>query len=137
MSASQTLTEQVRNSVTGATDTVTYQEPAPAGTGGCASSTASGEAWATWAYGTTTVVSCTTTGAAAAVDLSGSVQPSMTLTAVNGASGDPTKHTITATRYAGDSSDGLLTFQPPDPTACTTSAGVSSATSSGALRLDG
>jgi hypothetical protein len=137
VSAGQTLTEQVHNSVTGATDTVTYQEPTPTGTGGCASSTTSGEALVTWADGSTTVLSYATTGAAAAVDLSGSVQPSMTLTAVNAASGDPTTYTISTTRYAGDSSTGLLTFQPPDPTACNTSTGVTTAAIGGAVALQG
>jgi hypothetical protein len=135
--AGQTLTEQVHNSVTGATDTVTYQEPVPTGTGGCASSTTSGESLTTWADGSTTVVSYTTTGAAAAVQLSGTVVPSMTLTAVNAQSGDPTMLTINTTRYAGDSANGLLTFQPPDPTACSTATGVTSAAISGGISLAG
>ena len=137
VTAGQTLTEQVHNSVTGATDTVTYQEPTPTGTGGCASSTTQGESLATWADGSTTVVSYSTTGAAAAVALSGTVAPSMTLTALNAQSGDPTTYTINTTRYAGDSSGGTLTFQPADPTACNTSAGVTSAAISGALSLEG
>jgi hypothetical protein len=135
--AGQTLTEQVHNSVSGATDTVTYQEPVPTGTGGCASSTTSGESLTTWADGSTTVVSYTTTGAAAAVQLSGTVVPSMTLTAVNAQSGDPTTFTINTTRYAGDSANGLLTFQPPDPTACSTATGVTSAAISGGISLAG
>jgi hypothetical protein len=135
--AGQTLTEQVTNSVTGATDTVTYQEPLATGTGSCGSSTTKGEALATWADGSTTVVSYTTTGAAAAVQLSGTVAPSMTLTAVNAQSGDPTTFTINTTRYAGDSAGGVLAFQPPDPTACNTSAGVTSAGISGGLGLSG
>jgi hypothetical protein len=61
----------------------------------------------------------------------------MTLTAVNAASGDPTTYTINTARYAGQSSNGLLTFQPPDPTACATSTGVTSATISGAIGLYG
>ena len=137
VSAGQTLTEQVRNSVTGATDTVTYREPVPTGTGGCASSSTSGDSLVTWADGTTTVVSYSTTGAAAAVALSGTVQPSMTLSAVNAATGDPTTYTINTTRYAGDTSNGLLTFQPPDPTACSTSTGVTTAAIGGALGLFG
>ena len=78
-----------------------------------------------------------TTGAAAAVQLSGSVAPSMTLTAVNAASGDPTTYTINSTRYAGDSAGGVLAFQPPDPTACNTSAGVKTAGISGGIGLEG
>jgi hypothetical protein len=137
VTAGQTLTEKVTNSATGATDTVTYQEPEATGTGDCASSTTQGEALATWADGTTTVVSYSTTGAAAAVELSGTVAPSMTLTAVNAQSGDPTSYTINSTRYAGESSGGALTFQPPDPTACNTAAGVTTAAISGALGLEG
>jgi hypothetical protein len=137
VSAGQSVTEQVHNSVTGATDTVTYKEPVPTGTGGCSNSTTSGESLATWADGSTTVVSYTTTGAAAAVQLSGTVQPSMTLTAVNAASGDPTTFTINTTRYSGDSASGLLTFQPPDPTACSTTTGVTTAAIGGALGLGG
>lgn len=137
VSAGQTLTEQVTNSVTGATDTVTYQEPLATGTGGCASSTTKGEALTTWADNSTTVLSYSTTGAAAAVQLSGNVAPSMTLTAVNAASGDPTTYTINTTRYAGDSASGVLAFQPPDPTACNTTTGVTTAGISGGIGLEG
>ena len=135
VSAGKTLTEQVTNSITGATDTVTYQEPAPTGSGGCGSSTTQGEALASWSDGTQTVVSYSTTGALAAVNLSGSVAPSMTLSAVNAAAGDPTTYTIATTRYAGESAVGLLAFQPPDPTACTTPAGATVAGISGVIGL--
>ena len=81
--AGKTLAEQVKNSKTGTTDTVTYQEPIPSGSGSCASSTTNGSALITWADGTHTVVSYSTTGALAAVNLSGSVAPSLTLTAVS------------------------------------------------------
>lgn len=137
VAAGQTVVESVHNSVTGATDQVTYQMPKPTGTGGCSNSATSGESLVTWADGSATVVSYTTTGAAAAVDLSGSVAPSMTLTAVNAASGDPTTYTINTSRYAGDSANGLLTFQPPDPTACTTSTGVTTAAIGGGVSLEG
>jgi hypothetical protein len=137
VSAGQTLTEKVTNSVTGATDTVTYQEPAATGSGSCASSATQGEALTTWADGSTTVLTYTTTGAAAAVQLSGSVASSITLTAVNAQSGDPTTYTINTTRYAGESAGGALAFQPPDPTACNTSAGVTTAGISGGIGLEG
>jgi hypothetical protein len=42
---------------------------------------------------------------------------------------------VTTTRYAGDSSQGLLTFQPPDPTACATPTGVTTAGISGIVGL--
>jgi len=127
--AGKTVTRQVVNSITGATDTVTYQEPVPSGSGGCASSTTSGTGIVTWADGTQSVLDFATTGAAAAVNLTGSVVPSVTLQATNAQAGDPTTLTITTTRYAGYSSQGVLAFQPPDPTACSaggvTTAGIS------------
>jgi len=133
--AGKALAEQVKNSKTGATDTVTYQEPLPTGSGSCASSTTSGSALITWADGTDTVLSYSTTGALAAVNLSGSVAPSLTLTAVNAQEGDPTTFTITTNRFAGDSASGLVLFQPPEPTACNTSTGATSAAISGGVGL--
>jgi hypothetical protein len=133
--AGKTVTAQVVNSITGATDTVTYQEPVATGTGGCANSTTSGTGIVRWADGTVTVLTYTTTGAAAAVSLSGSVAPSVTLNATNAQDGDPTTMTISTTRYAGYSSQGALAFQPPDPTACNTAAGVTTAGISGFVGL--
>ena len=132
--AGKTVTMQVTNSITGATDTVTYQEPVPTGNGSCGSSTTSGIAVVRWADGTVTVVDYATTGAAAAVNLSGTVVNSVTLTATNAQAGDPTTQTITTTRYAGSEALGALAFQPPDPTACT-GAGVSEAGISGFIGL--
>jgi hypothetical protein len=42
---------------------------------------------------------------------------------------------VTTTRYAGASSLGLLAFQPPDPTACNTPAGVAAAGIHGVIGL--
>lgn len=137
VAAGQTVAEQVVNSVTGETHTVTYQEPVPTGNGGCASSTTEGQALATWADGTHTVVAYTTNGALAAVALKGTVAPSMTLTAVNPAPGDPQTFVIQTNRYAGESALGLLAFQPPDPTACTTPTGATTAAISGVIGLGG
>jgi hypothetical protein len=111
---------------------VQYREPAATGSGGCASSTTGGTAIVTWADNTHTVLTYSTTGALAAVLLQGSVVPSVTLTAVPPATGTTT---ITTTRFGGASSVGALAFQPPDPTACTTSAGVSQAGISGFIGL--
>jgi hypothetical protein len=133
--AGRTLAEQVKNSKTGATDTVTYQEPAATGSGGCASSTTSGSSLVTWADGTHTVIAYSTSGALAAVSLSGSVAPSITLTAVNAQEGDPTTFTIATNRFAGDSASGLLLFQPPEPTACNTPTGATTAGISGGVSL--
>ena len=135
--AGKTVAEQVKNSKTGATDTVTYQEPAASGSGGCGSSTTSGSALITWQDATHTVVSYATTGALAAVNLSGSIAPSLTLTAVNAQEGDPATFTIATNRFAGDSASGLLVFQPPEPTACSSSAGATTAAISGAVSLSG
>jgi hypothetical protein len=112
-----------------------FQEPVPTGQGGCTNSTTSGTAIATWADGTVTVVDYTTTGAAAAVKLDGTVVPSVTLQAINPQPGQPTSTTITTTRYAGSTALGALTFQPPDPTACNTPAGVTTAAIDGAIGL--
>ena len=112
-----------------------FQEPVPTGTGGCSNSSTSGTAIATWSDGTQTVFTYTTTGAAAAVNLQGSVVPSVTLQAVNPATGQPTSTTVTTTRYAGAGAVGALAFQPPDPTACNTSAGVTTAGISGFVGL--
>jgi hypothetical protein len=112
-----------------------FQEPVPSGTGGCVSSTTGGITIVTWADGTQTVVQYTTTGALALVHLTGTVAPSVTLTAINPAPGQPTSTTITTTRYAGQSALGDLAFQPPDPTACNTPTGVTQAGISGTIGL--
>ena len=112
-----------------------FQEPVSTGTGGCASSTTAGTAIVTWADGTVTVVQYTTTGAAAAVKLDGTVAPSVTLAAINPQPGQPTSTTINTTRFAGAKALGGLTFQPPDPTACNTPAGVTAAGISGFVGL--
>jgi hypothetical protein len=112
-----------------------FQEPVPSGNGSCGSSTTAGTAIATWADGTQTVIDYSTTGAAAAVHLEGTVASSVTLQAVNPQPGQPTSTTVTTTRYAGDSSQGLLTFQPPDPTACATPTGVTTAGIGGLVGL--
>jgi len=114
-----------------------FQEPVSTGNGGCSNSTTSGTAIVTWADGTVTVVQYTTTGAAAAVHLTGKVVPSVTLAAINPLPGQPTSTTITTTRFAGASALGGLTFQPPDPTACNTPAGVTRAAIDGVIALNG
>jgi hypothetical protein len=99
--------------------------PVPTGNGSCASSTTSGIAVVQWADGFTTVVQYSTSGAAAAVALQGSVIASVT---------SSTGTTSTTTRYAGDSALGTLAFEPPDPTACA-GAGVTSAGIDGSVAL--
>jgi hypothetical protein len=61
----------------------------------------------------------------------------MTLRAVDAEPGDPATFTIATTRYAGQSALGLLAFEPPDPTACTTPAGTAPAGIRGVLGLGG
>lgn len=108
-----------------------YQEPVPTGNGSCGNSTTQGTAIVNWADGTATVVNYTTTGAAASVTLQGTVAPSVTLPQVGGTGST----TVTTTRYAGGSSLGQLFFQPPDPTACATTTGVTTAGISGFIGL--
>jgi hypothetical protein len=120
----------------GGTHAVTYQEPVPSGNGGCSNSTTAGYAIVRWTGGGTTVIKYSTSGAAAAVALTGSVVPSVTASAVSGAQpGDPASITISSDRYAGYSAGGPLAFQPPDPTACNTPAGVTAAGISGFVGL--
>lgn len=126
------------------TATFNYQEPVPTGSGGCASSTTSGDSFVTWADGTQTALSYSTSGVLAAVDLSGTVVPSVVLQPVAGqgiTSGGvfypAPSYTFTTTRFAGDTANGTLTFQPADPTACNTSAGVTTAAISGGVFLNG
>jgi hypothetical protein len=112
-----------------------FQEPVATGNGSCLSSTTGGTAIVTWADGTKTVVDYSTSGVAAAVELEGTVVPSVTLQAINPQPGQPTSTTVTTTRYAGASSLGALNFNPPDPTACNTPAGVTTAGIGGFIGL--
>jgi hypothetical protein len=60
----------------------------------------------------------------------------MTLTAVNAQPGDPTTFTIMTNRFAGDSVLGLVTIEPTEPTACTTSSGATTAELIGTATID-
>ena len=82
---------------------------------------AQGLALILWGDGTRTLTQYTTSGAAAAVVLDGTVVASTTLQPVNPA--DPPL-TVTTTRYQGATSHGLLAFE-ATPTDCQT--GVTSA----------
>lgn len=93
---------------------VVYQEPTATGSGGCSSSTTSGIAIVSWKDGTTTILKYNTTGAAAAVNLTGSVIPSVTLTQVGGTA----TTTVTSTRYVGNAANGQLTFGTTSPQDC-------------------
>jgi hypothetical protein len=106
-----------------------YVLPNATGTGSCASSTTSGLALIMWADGTRTITQYSTSGAAAAVLLDGTVVDSTTLQPVNPA--DPPL-TVTTTRYQGSSSHGLLAFE-ATPTDCQT--GVSTAGIEGVVGL--
>ena len=112
-----------------------FQEPVATGSGTCANGTTSGIAIATWADGTQTVISYSTSSAGAGVVLQGMVVPSVTLQAINPGPGQPTSMTVSTTRYAGDSAQGQLVFQ-ADPTQCS-GAGLASAGISGTTELIG
>jgi hypothetical protein len=99
--------------------------PVSSGNGSCVSSTTGGTAVVQWSDGTATVMQYSTTGAAAAVALQGSVIGSVT---------SSTGTTYTTTRYAGDTALGTVAFEPPDPTACN-GAGVTSAGIDGVVAL--
>jgi hypothetical protein len=108
-----------------------YVMPSSTGTGGCASSATQGLALITWADGTRTLTQYSTSGAAAAVKLDGTVVDSTTLQPVDPL--DPPL-TVTTTRYNGDASHGLLAFE-ATPTDCQT--GVTSAGIEGFVGLSG
>jgi hypothetical protein len=124
--------------------TFNYQQPVPSGNGGCSNSTTSGDAFTTWADGTQTAFGYKTTGAAAAVALQGNVLASVDLQplpgqgiTVGGVFYPAPTYTFTTNRFNGDTASGLLTFQPPDPTACNTPAGVTAAAIGGTVSLTG
>jgi hypothetical protein len=108
-----------------------YPEPQPTGNGSCASSTTSGTAFVQWSDGKVTLVDYDTSGAAAAVALTGTVRPSITLTRTE-ADGTTSSLVVTTTRYPGGYAGGPLAFEPPDPTACN-GAGVATAGIQGLL----
>jgi len=104
--------------------TSTYAEPVPSGTGSCATGTTAGTAIVDWSDGTHTVISYTTTSAAAGVLLQGNAIPSIDLPN-NDPLGAPL--TITTTKYPGAGAAGVLAFEVTDPTQCTAAGGVTSA----------
>ncbi|MEA2408136.1 MAG: hypothetical protein QOE69_2255 [Thermoleophilaceae bacterium] len=106
-----------------------YVLPNSTGTGGCASSTTQGLALISWSDGTRTLTQYSTSGAAAAVVLDGTVVDSTTLQPVDPL--DPPL-TVTTTRYQGSSSHGLLAFE-ATPTDCQT--GVTTAGIEGIVGL--
>ena len=108
-----------------------YQLPKSQGNGSCASSTTNGTAVAFWADGTRTVVSYSTTGAAAAVRLEGVVSDGITLPPVNPA--DPPL-TLSTTRYNGYSANGALVFE-ASPQDCASDTGVLAAGIAGSISL--
>src|SRR3954447_15181412 len=108
-----------------------FPEPQPTGNGSCAKSTTSGVAFVQWSDGKLTIVDYDTTGAAAAVALTGTILPSYTLRKTN-PDGTVSSLTVTSTRYSGGYAGGPLAFEPPDPTACN-GAGVATAGIQGLL----
>jgi hypothetical protein len=106
-----------------------YVMPNSTGTGSCGSSTTQGLSLITWADGTRTLIQYTTTGAAAAVALQGTVPASTTLQPVNPLDAPLT---VTTTRYAGYTPFGVLAFE-ATPTDCQT--GVTSAGIEGVVGL--
>lgn len=106
-----------------------YVMPNSTGTGSCGSSTTQGLGLITWADGSRTIIQYTTSGAAAAVALQGTVAGSTTLQPV-----DPLDAplTVTTTRYAGYNPFGVLAFE-ATPTDCQT--GVTAAGIEGVVGL--
>ena len=110
-----------------------FPEPKPTGKGSCISSTTSGTSFVQWSDGNLTIVDYDTTGALAAVALTGTVRPSITLTRPDpNTPGATISKTFSTTRYPGGYAGGSLAFAPADPTACN-GAGVTTAGIQGML----
>jgi hypothetical protein len=109
-----------------------YSMPRAEGNGSCASSQTNGTAVAFWADGTRTIVAYSTTGAAAAVSLQGTVVDSMFLTPVNPAD---VPLALTTTRYNGSTAVGGLVFE-ATPQDCASPTGVLTAGIEGAIGLN-
>jgi hypothetical protein len=105
-------------------------EPSTTAVGTCVNSTTSGISFVKWSDGKLTIVSYDTSGAAAAVALTGTVLGSYTFPAT----ATQPALTVSTTRYAGGYSGGPLAFEPPDPTACN-GAGVTTAKIQGLLGI--
>jgi len=128
---------------TGATTgTVLYQQPIAQGTGSCGNSTTAGEALITWGNGLHTVTDYTTTGAAAAVQLEGTVGASMTLTLVASSvpmgCTAPLSFTIDSDEPVfadGQTTLALLTFSPATQDQNCVTVGVSSANIDGIVGI--
>jgi hypothetical protein len=129
-SAPATGTVQAGGTYTDPASGNAYVLPRSTGTGGCTSSTTQGLALIVWGDGTRTLTQYTTSGAAAAVKLDGTVPDSTTLQPVDPL--DPPL-TVTTTRYNGAASHGLLAFE-ATPTDCQT--GVASAGIEGVVALN-
>jgi hypothetical protein len=97
----------------------------PAGTGSCGSSTTSGVAVAQFNDGSTAVITYTTTGAAALVNLQGTVGGSVAF---------GTDTYTTSAEWSGDQAVGALTFQPASGQDCVTTP-VTTAAINGATTL--
>jgi hypothetical protein len=114
----------------------TYDWPfgTPSGHGGCTGSNTSGSALVVWADNSGSVIDYSTSGALAAVGLTGNFRNgTVTLASVaKNADGSPVTTTTLALRYGSDYAGGPLAFEPPDPTACN-GAGVSAAAIQGVI----
>lgn len=112
---------------------VTYDWPfdTPNGHGGCTGSNTSGTSVVVWADDSVSIIDYSTTGALAAVGLTGNFREgTFTFTGTN-PDGTPASKTVTL-RYGHDYTAGPVAFEPPDATACN-GAGVTEADIQGVL----
>lgn len=93
---------------------VEYTLPKASGNGGCSSSTTTGLALVQWSDGSQTFFNYETTGATAAVALTGDVVDTVTLARSDGTGST----TFASTAFGGHSAGGLLAFDPPNPDGC-------------------
>ena len=99
-----------------------YDNPfgAPSGTGGCTGSNTNGKSIVVWADNSVSIIDYSTTGALAAVGLTGNFESgsfTFASTAKN-LDGTPVSTRTVTLRYGDDYAGGPLAFEPADPTAC-------------------
>ncbi len=100
--------------------------------------TPQGTGVASWPDGTRTVVDYTTSSVGPAVNVQGTVAPSVTVTLVSGPVGSPPTQTLTTNNPSfpvGDGVQGAIAFTTNDPSPCTTAAGLSSVSLEGTIGI--
>lgn len=113
----------------------TWQEPIGTARGGCGSTTTDAISIARWPDGTVTVIHLQTASALNAVAVTGTVQQSVVLSAVDQQPGQPATLTVGTTRFAGGVQTGALVATPADNGVSCGGAGLSEVPLDGAVTI--